>query len=213
METAAAAGAAKGRQGFSGLSAGEAWETRCVARPEPRVSAPGKVRDAGAGVWRGPGSRKSPAATLGALESPAVRTQSPPKCVPVPALRERRASRGKLAARVLGRPALIWAPREQGARCGGAGLRFAAASYWAPGPRSSTHSWPRFGGGKKRVDSFLMEKKKKKSGSGSRLSLPSSSPAFPADFVRGIRPSRNLRGRNAAQRRAGGRAEESSRVT
>lgn len=79
---AAAAGAAKGRQGFSGLSAGEAWETRCVARPEPRVSAPGKVRDAGAGVWRGPGSQVS-AAALGALESP-VRTQSLPKCVPVP---------------------------------------------------------------------------------------------------------------------------------
>lgn len=39
------------------------------------------------------------------------------------------------------------------------------------------------------------------------LSLPPSpSPAFPADFVRGIRsPSRNLRGRNAAQEGEGGR--------
>lgn len=69
------------------------------------------------------------------------------------------------------------------------------------------HSWPRFGGGKKTGRFFLDGKKKKNLGSGSRaLPPPSSSPAFPADFVRGIRsPSRNLRGRNAAQEGEGGR--------
>lgn len=68
------------------------------------------------------------------------------------------------------------------------------------------YSWPRFGGGKE-TGRFFLDGEKKNLGSGSRaLPPPSPSLAFPADFVRGIRsPSRNLRGRNAAQEGEGGR--------
>lgn len=94
------------------------------------------------------------------------------------ALRERRASRGKLAARVLGRPALIWAPREQGARCGGCRPPLCGRVLLGSGPPLIHTAGQGLEEGKKRVDSFLMEKKKKKSGqwfpgSPSPLVLPS----------------------------------------
>lgn len=72
------------------------------------------------------------------------------------ALRERRASRGKLAARVLERPALIWAPREQGARCGGCRPALWGRVLLVSGPLLIHTAGQGLEEGKKRVDSFLM---------------------------------------------------------
>lgn len=102
------------------------------------------------------------------------------------ALRAQRASRGKLGARVLGRPALFWAPREHGARERG--------SANALGPRltglrapARPPSWPGLGGGKETGRFFLMEKKNL--GSGSRVLPPPPPPRPPPAALPGL-PSR-----------------------
>lgn len=134
------------------------------------------------------------------------------------ALRAQRASRGKLGARVLGRPALFWAPREHGARERG--------SANALGPRltglrapARPPSWPGLGGGKETGRFFLMEKKNL--GSGSRVLPPPPPP--PPSPRRPPRPSQQILSEESApppgisaagtlpgRGRAGGGAEESS---
>lgn len=108
--------------------------------------------------------------------------------------------------------------QSAGAPCADLGTPGTGGPVWgvpacALGPRltglpapAHPYSWPRFGGGKE-TGRFFLDGEKKNLGSGSRaLPPPSPSLAFPADFVRGIRsPSRNLRGRNAAQEGEGGR--------
>ncbi|CAI9175387.1 unnamed protein product [Rangifer tarandus platyrhynchus] len=114
--------------------------------------------------------------------------------------------------------------QSAGAPCAGLGTPGTGGPVWgvpasALGPRltglrapAHPRSWPGFGGGKETGRFFLDGKTKK---SGQWFPGPPSPfvlPSLPSRFVRGIRsPSRNLRGRNAAQGgRAGGEAEESS---
>lgn len=207
---AAAAGAAKGRQGFSGLSAGEAWETRCVARPEPRVSAPGKVRDAGAGVWRGPGSQVS-AAALGHWKAPSGRRVRQSACLP-------RSASGALGFQ------RKTCRQSAGAPCAGLGTPGTGGPVWgvpasALGPRltglrapAHPRSWPRFGGGKE-TGRFFLDGKKKIWAVVPGLSLPPRLPQPPQQILSeesAPPPGISAAGTLPRRGRAGGEAEESS---
>lgn len=129
------------------------------------------------------------------------------------ALREHRASRGKLAARVLGRPALVWAPRERGARCGGCRPPLWGRVLLGSGPPLIHAAGQGLEEGKKRVDSFLMEKKKKIWAVVPGLSLPPR-PLQPSQQILSEEsappPGISAAGTLPRRGRAGGEAEESS---
>lgn len=154
--------------------------TWCVARPEPRFSALGKVRRAEAGDRRGLGLRVRPLGP-GAMESPG-RTPSLPKCI--------------LVSERSGRAGLPW--ENLAPQCRSAGRSPECPGNTGPGRGSASDSGPRLaglrtpsrplslpglGGGKKRADSSWW-KKKKNLGNGSRsLPAPHPRPSQPSQQI------------------------------
>lgn len=185
-----------------------------MARPEPRVSARGKVRLAGSGDWRGPGPHAS-ATRSRALESPG-RTPSPRECDLVPERSWRAGLPGEnLAPHCWGTLRSPGHPRNTGP---GRGLASTLGPHLAGlrPPARVPHPHPPcsflgLGGGKEAGRFFLMKKKIWAVAPG--LSLPPR-PPHPSQQILseesapppGISAARTLPGRG----RAGGEAEESS---